>query len=130
MPSNWVRGAASPSGFFRWSKCDSRACWGVELSSRGGWLSFALIWTQAGGGWKAAERVGWLEKGKPAQHHHNGSLASLCCIIDSLSSPLTVYFTYQHRIQLFWSASRALNALYTLKNSSALRTRTSSTAHF
>lgn len=59
---------------------------GVELRSRGGWLSFALIWTQAGGVVRGSsgERVGWVEKGKPAQHHHNGSLASLYCISDTL----------------------------------------------
>lgn len=98
---------------------------GVELSSRGGWLSFALIWTQAGGVGLVRDAAGrqwrgWarVEKEKPAQHHHNGSLASLCCITDTLYPPLlTVDFTYQHRTRLFWSTDRALNARRTLKNS-------------
>lgn len=40
---------------------------GVELNLRGGWLSFALIWTQAQGVggyyWKAVGRVGWQRRG-------------------------------------------------------------------
>lgn len=59
--------------------------WGEPIS-RGGWLSFALIWTQAGG--VCGELLeGKGEKEKQAQHHHNGRLASHCRISDALYPP-------------------------------------------
>lgn len=48
----------------------------------------------------------------------------------SLSSPLTACFTYQHRVQLFCSANHTLEALCTLKSSSAAGSQASSTVHF
>lgn len=62
---------------------------GVELSSRGGWLSFALIWTWAGG-WGAAGReagrqgrgwAGWRRGNLPS----TTTMAALLFILPSYS---------------------------------------------
>lgn len=84
--------------------------WGVELSSRGGWLNFALIWTQAGGAGCVVERqeerggLGGEGKTCPAPPQWQPCLP-LLYHWRFLSFRLTVGFPCQDRIQLFWSAN-------------------------
>lgn len=49
-------------------------------------------------------RADWVEKGKPAQCHHNGSLASLCCFSDTFNP----------------NTDRSANTRSTLENSSGV----------
>lgn len=68
-----------------------------------------------GAGWKAGDRVGRVEKGKPAQHHHNGSLTSHCFITDLLYPSLSYSLLHIPAQDSTVVAPRA-NALRTLKN--------------